>query len=230
MPDRWVVDERMAGGMRSGAWLVHDDGGSGAPAVLKWIDVDAADAAAVIADARAHGYPTPRWLDHGTTDDGRSWCVMERVDGTPMGDLDVHGAHLLVALVALQRTITPPTSRAWPATGRTDELVHSDLSVANILLTPDRRAVAGVVDMEEAARGCAALDLLAAVANAVVWRSDTAAIDVVQRFLFDSYDDASISACAGIVVREVGGWYEQRMPEEWERIGVALRAWRATLP
>ena len=220
----------MAGGLQAGAWLVHDAGGSGTPAVLKWIDVDAADAAAVIDDARAHGYPTPRWLDHGTTDDGRSWCVMEHVDGAPIADLDVHGAHLIVELVALQRTITPPTSRAWPATGRTDELVHSDLSVANVLLTPDRRQVAGVIDAEEAARGCAALDLLGAAANAVVWGSDPAAVEVLQRYLFDSYDEASIAACAGIVVREVGGWYERRMPEEWARIGAALRAWRATLP
>ena len=147
-----------------------------------------------------------------------------------MGDLDVRAAHLLVELVALQRSIKPPTERAWPATGRTDELVHSDLSVANVLLTDDGARVAGVIDAEESARGCAALDLLAPMANAIVWRSDPAAIDVVHRSLFDSYDEREIAACAGIVVREVGGWYRRRMPEEWPRVGAALDAWRATLP
>ena len=226
-PDRWAVDARMPGGMQSGAWRVRD--GSGTDGVLKWIGVDATDAAGVIEHVRSCGYPTPRWLDHGTTDDGRSWCVMERVDGEPMGNMDVAGAHRFVELVALQRTITPPTERAWPATGRTDEMVHSDLSVANVLLAPDG-SVAGVIDAEETARGCAALDLLAPIANAVVWGSDPAAIDVVRRALVDGYADEEIAACADIVVREVGGWYRHRMPEEWPRICPALDAWRATLP
>jgi aminoglycoside phosphotransferase (APT) family kinase protein len=226
--DRWVVGDRMAGGMQAGAWHVRDER-TGSDAVLKWIDVDAADAATVIEHARGHGYPTPRWLDHGTTEDGRSWCVLELVHGTPMGNMDVRGAHTIVELVALQRTITPPTERAWPATRRTDELVHSDLSVANILLADDGR-VAGVIDAEESARGCAALDLLAPAANAIVWGSDPAGVDVLQRYLFDSYRDDEIAACADIVVREVGGWYERRMPEEWPRVGPALDAWRHTLP
>jgi hypothetical protein len=217
----------MAGGMQAGAWLVHD--GRSTTAVLKWIDVDAADAATVVEHVRSRGYPTPRWLDHGTSDDGRSWCVMEQVDGTPMGNMDVAGAHRFVELVALQRAITPPTERAWPATGRTDEMVHSDLSVANVLLRPDG-TVAGVIDAEETARGCAALDLLAPMANAIVWRSDPAAIEVVHEYLVESYAEHEIAACADIVVREVGGWYEARMPEEWSRIGGALRAWGATLP
>lgn len=226
-PDAWIVGERMAGGMQAGAYLVHDE--RSRTAVLKWIDVDATDAAAVVEHVRSCGYPTPRWLDHGTTDDGLSWCVMERVEGTPMGNMDVAGAHRFVELVALQRTITPPTERAWAATGRADEMVHSDLSVANVLLRPDG-TVAGVIDAEESARGCAALDLLAPMANAIVWRSDPAAVEVVQRYLLDSYDDHEITACADIVVREVGGWYEARMPEQWSRIGPALDAWRAALP
>lgn len=225
-PDRWIVESRLPGGMQSGASLVRDDAGT--RAVLKWITVEAADAAAVVAHARASGYPTPAWLDHGTADDGRSWCVQELVDGTPMGSLDVAGAHLIVGLVSLQRTITPPTERAWPALGRVDELVHSDLNVQNILLRDG--AVAGVIDFDEAARGCAVLDLLGPAVNAVIWRSDPAGIDVLHRFARESYDDASIAAAATIVAREVGDWYRRSIPERFDEIEASIDGWRRSLP
>ena len=216
----------MSGGMQAGAWLARS--ASGASGVLKWIDVDADDAYAVVEHARSCGYPTPRWLDHGSSDDGRSWCVMERVDGEPMGDLDVHGAELIVELVTLQRTITPPTERSWPALGRVDELVHSDLSVANVLLRDG--SVAGVIDFEEAARGCAALDLLSPAVNAAIWRSDPAAIGILHRYALENYEDAHIAAAADIVAREVGGWYRHRMPDEAARIDADITGWRRSLP
>jgi aminoglycoside phosphotransferase (APT) family kinase protein len=211
--------------MQSGAWRVH--GPSGAAAVLKWINVDADDACAVVEHARACGYPTPAWLDHGTSDDGRSWCVQELVEGEPMGNLDVSGAELIVQLVSLQRTITPPTERSWPALGRVDELVHSDLAVQNILLRDG--AVAGVIDFEEAARGCAVLDLLAPAVNAVIWRSDPAGIEILHRYARESYDDATIAAAAAIVAREVGSWYRYAMPDEYERIAADIDGWLRTL-
>jgi aminoglycoside phosphotransferase (APT) family kinase protein len=211
--------------MQGGAWRVH--GPDDTTAVLKWIKVDAEDAAEVVEHARTSGYPTPRWLDHGTTDDGRSWCVQELIEGTPMGDLDVAGAELIVQLVSLQRTITPPTERGWPALGRLDELVHSDLAVQNILLRDG--AVAGVVDFEEAARGCAVLDLLAPAVNAVIWRSDPAAIEILHRFARQSYDDASIAAAADIVARYVGEWYRHAMPDESARIDDDIAGWLGSL-
>lgn len=196
-------------------------------AVLKWIDVDADDAFAVVEHVRSRGYPTPRWLDHGATEDGRSWCVQELVDGAPMANLDVHGAELIVQLVSLQRTITPPTARSWPALGRVDELVHSDLNVQNIFLRDG--AVVGVIDFEEAARGCAVLDLLSPAVNAVVWRSDPAAIEILHRYARESYDDAAIAAAATIVAREVSDWYRRAMPQEFARIGSAITDWRHSL-
>src|SRR4051794_13361339 len=211
--------------MQGGAWRVR--GPSGAAAVLKWIKVDADDAATVVEHARACGYPTPAWLDHGTTDDGRSWCVQELVDGEPMGNLDVAGAELIVQIVSLERTITPRTERGWPALGRLDELVHSDLAVQNILLRDG--VVAGVIDFEEAARGCAVLDLLAPAVNAVIWRSDPAAIEILHRSARESYDDAAIDAAATIVARYVGDWYRYAMPEEHERIAADIAGWRRTL-
>ena len=223
-PDRWVVESRLSGGMQRGAWLVRGPTGA---AVLKWIDVDADDAFAVVEHARSCGYPTPRWLDHGTTDDGRSWCVQELVDGEPMGNLDVHGAELIVELVSLQRSITPPTTRSWSALGSVDELVHSDLNVQNILLRDG--AVAGVIDFEEAARGCAVLDLLSPAVNAVVWRSDPAAIEVLLRYARASYDDDVIANAATIVAREVADWYRRAMPDEFARIDAAITDWRRSL-
>ncbi|MEN3271254.1 MAG: hypothetical protein V7636_15 [Actinomycetota bacterium] len=211
----------MSGGMQGGVWRVH--GPADTTAVLKWIKVEADDAAAVFAHARSCGYPTPAWLDHGTTDDGRSWCVQELVDGEPMGDLDVAGAELIVQLVALERTITPPTERGWPALGRLDELVHSDLAVQNILLRDG--VVAGVIDFEEAARGCAVLDLLAPAVNAVIWRSDPAAIGILHRYARESYDDGAIEASATIVARYVGEWYRHAMPDDSARIDADIDGW-----
>jgi aminoglycoside phosphotransferase (APT) family kinase protein len=226
-PDRWVVVTSLPGGMQAGAWRVRADGEP--PAVLKWIDVDAADAAAVVAHARDAGYPTPRWLDHGTTDDGRSWCVQELVEGTPMGNLDVAGAHLIVELVARQRTITPPTERSWPALLRTDELVHSDLNVQNILLRDG--AVVAVIDFEEAARGGAALDLLSPAANAAIWHSDPAAIEILHRFARESYTDDEIAAAAAIVADCVHTWYRHAIPDRYEvEIRESIERWRASLP
>jgi aminoglycoside phosphotransferase (APT) family kinase protein len=224
-PVRWTVEAKMSGGMQAGAWRARNVAGTSA--VLKWIAVEADDAATVVEHARSCGYPTPRWLDHGTTEDGRSWCVQEHVDGTPMGDLDVAGAHLIVELVALQRTITPPTERGWPDLLRLDELVHSDLAVQNILLRDGK--VAGVIDFEEAARGCAALDLMAPAVNAVIWRSDPKAIDVLHCFASDSYSDAEVSAAADIVARYVADWYRHAMPEESARIVADIAGWRRTL-
>ena len=215
----------MSGGMRGGAWLARDE--TGVAAVLKWIDIEAVDAFAVVEHARSCGYPTPRWLDHGTSEDCRSWCVQEFVDGVPMGNLDVHGAELIVQLVSLQRTITPPTARSWPALGRVDELVHSDLNVQNILVRDG--AVAGVIDFEEAARGCAVLDLLSPAVNAVVWRSDPTAIEILHRYARETYDDVAITAAADIVAREIAAWYRHAMPDEFARIEPAISGWRRSL-
>ena len=220
-----MVESRLFGGMQRGAWRVR--GPTGAGAVLKWIDVEADDAFAVVEHARSFGYPTPRWLDHGATEDGQSWCVQEFVCGTPMGNLDVHGAALIVQLVSLQRTITPPTARSWPALGRPDELVHSDLNVQNILLRDG--AVVGVIDFEEAARGCSVLDLLSPAVNAVVWRSDPAAVEILHRYARDTYDDDAIAAAATIVAREVSDWYRHAMQHDFVRIEFAISGWCRSL-
>lgn len=223
-PDGWAVESRLADGMQGGAWRVM---GASGPAVLKWINVEPDDAYAVSEHARARGYPTPRWLDFGTTDDGRAWCVQELVDGEPMRDLDVAGAHLITELVAMQRTITPPTDRCWTTFGSADELVHGDLSVANVLLRDG--VVAGVIDFDEASRGCAVADLLAPAGNAIIWHSDPVAIDVLHRCMREHYAADVIAAGVAVVAGHLRDWYSKASPNEFSRIDRGLTEWERSL-
>jgi hypothetical protein len=64
----WHLVCRLGGGRKTGAWVVEDR--EGVRAVLKWHllastrrDLDGT--AALVARARAHGWPTPAWLAWG---------------------------------------------------------------------------------------------------------------------------------------------------------------------
>lgn len=106
---------RLAGGVLGGAWLV-DDGAH--QAVLKWHEPGSTaprnpDAPAVVDYLRKAGYPTPAWLAAGVTDSGRPYSIQEFVFGDRVRRLDRRVADLIVDLVRLQRTLSPPTTFSW---------------------------------------------------------------------------------------------------------------------
>ena len=111
----WRLESRLAGGLLGGAWLVRE---GALHAVLKWHGPSSEvprnpDAAAVVAYIRARGYPTPAWLSAGTTTSGDAYSIQEFVPGHALERLDVDAAELIVDLVRLQRTLSPPTDLDW---------------------------------------------------------------------------------------------------------------------
>ncbi|MFC0626819.1 phosphotransferase [Kribbella deserti] len=77
---------RLAGGLQSGAYEVAGPDGH---AVLKWTDEPGwgnrvQRAAGLVREARAAGYPTPRWIACGTTSSGLPYHLQEYVDGRPL--------------------------------------------------------------------------------------------------------------------------------------------------
>jgi hypothetical protein len=236
----WELEGRLAGGVFSGAWRIRDDSSL---AVFKWHDPTSTapvnpDAPRVVAYLRANGYPTPAWLAAGTTRAGIRWSVQEFISGTPMGQLDVDGAELIIGLVELQRRLTPPTSFSWSAYmfdlafgphashdvieaagGHAAsvlrevlamaapyegielpdaEMVHCDLSVANILL--DRGRLSGVIDLDAVGRGCAVYDVLAPALADVIWSPVGGPIDLLHEFAIDTYGSALVRIAATALV------------------------------
>lgn len=125
----WRLEGRFAGGILGGAWRV-----SSGPtvAVLKWHDPQSSvphnpDAPAVVDYLISNGYPTPAWLAFGTTWAGIPWSVQELIPGTPMAQLDLQGAQIIIELVEFQRRLSPPTSFSWSAFMR-DQVFGRDSS------------------------------------------------------------------------------------------------------
>lgn len=216
---RRVLDEiggdwslvRPLGGAQQGAWLIA----SGIDrAVLKWHARDDMfcneDAPAVVAYLREQGYPTPEWLDWGVLDTGSRYWIQEFVEAAPLKDLNLDNVDYFIDIVERQRGLTPPTSAAWTAyvhqkvpgsklLSPTD-VVHGDLSVGNVLV--DFRGRVTVVDIEAAARGCAAYDLMAPAANGVYWRSDPDAVSRLVDHAFAVYDADPVITSATCVVAD----------------------------
>jgi hypothetical protein len=216
----WRLDSKMAGGLQTGAWRVRD---GATAAVFKWHDPASdvprnPDCAAVVDHIRSRGYPTPRWLASGFTETGFGWSIQELAAGERVMGFAVAAAERVIGLVELQRTITPPTTLSWSdfVRGKTgtnvdlpdDELVHCDFNVSNILVHDGR--VAAVVDIDAAGRGCAAYDALAMRASVLPFEPDSAAIAMIEEYVRDTYDAATvevISACIEIERRE---WLTKR--------------------
>lgn len=111
----WRLESRLARGILGGAWAVHD---GRRRAVLKWTDPNSSvprnpDAADVVAYLRKSGYPTPEWLAHGPTSAGYFYSIQEFIPGEPLARLDLAAVELILELVHLQRTLSPPTSLSW---------------------------------------------------------------------------------------------------------------------
>ena len=110
------LEEVLGEDARGSTWAIRDS--DGRPAVLKWTmrrdwAPQVMRAAATVAHARAHGYPTPEWLAYGTTEDGLPYDVQDWVVGAPPGGLDVDSAALITGLVTSQEGIAPVTEQNW---------------------------------------------------------------------------------------------------------------------
>lgn len=111
----WRLESKLAGGVLGGAWKVHD---GRRPAVLKWADPNSwvprnPQAAEVVAYIRRAGYPTPAWFADGLTSDGYPYSIQEFIPGESLARLDLASAELILDLVRLQRTLSPPTELSW---------------------------------------------------------------------------------------------------------------------
>lgn len=42
-----------------------------------------------------------------------AWSLQEQVDGEPLRELDLIAAEMIIELVSLHRTLTPPTELSW---------------------------------------------------------------------------------------------------------------------
>ena len=236
----WGLGERMRLGMLGGAWRIHH---GPTVAVLKWHDPGSitlrnVDAPKVVEHIRRQGYPTPAWLAWGTTATGATWWIQELVGGEPQLALDLRAARRVLDLIRLQRTICPPTEFDWNAYVRMtvagaphalrgiaapyesaplpdNEMVHGDLSLANILLADGR--LAGVVDIDAAGRGCAVYDVLAVVTNGLAWNGDADAIAHLMEFAWATYDAAAVRLTAVCLAWEAIDWashrHAHRVPE-----------------
>ncbi|WP_454859627.1 phosphotransferase [Promicromonospora soli] len=113
---RYRLDQPLAGGMQSGAWLLSDEAGT--MAVLKWSPNRAwADqiirASTSVAVARQGGYPTPAWLTVGVTSDGLGYQLQEVVAGEPRDHLSLPVAAELAEVIEMQAGLDPDPQRSW---------------------------------------------------------------------------------------------------------------------
>jgi Ser/Thr protein kinase RdoA (MazF antagonist) len=119
----WHVVRRLGGGRKTGAWVVEDhDGGR---AVLKWYQAastrrDLDRTAALVARARARGWPTPTWLAWGADGQRRPYVLAELVAGEHLDVMDDVALDALLAVLDRQRGLAGPAGAdracdAWRA-------------------------------------------------------------------------------------------------------------------
>ncbi|KQO64874.1 phosphotransferase family protein [Curtobacterium sp. Leaf261] len=112
----WVLGERLAGGVQSGAWRL--DGPGGSTAVLKvaqtadW-SAQVLRAAEAVRAVRRGGYPTPDWLATGTTASGLAYQVQDFVPGRSIEVVDRSCAEALVQVIEQQHGLDPDPDRCW---------------------------------------------------------------------------------------------------------------------
>lgn len=116
----WHPVSRLAGGRKTGAWVVEDGTGfravlKGYPSVSTRRDLDGT--AALVARARAHGWPTPAWLAWGLDGRRRPYVLAEHVAGEHLDALDDAALDALLAVLDRQRGLAGPagTDRAGDA-------------------------------------------------------------------------------------------------------------------
>ena len=163
---KWQVGTFLAGGFQSGAWQIHD---GALLAVLKlgapgWAS-RVLGAAALVASARAAGYPTPSWHAAGVLRDGRSYSIQEFVTGDAPTSLDPPTAEIILDLTHAQRRIRLPTSIDWSQYSRDVVFQHlrqesplgqlggSSAAVANAVRTLGERYESALLPNDEMVHG-----------------------------------------------------------------------------
>lgn len=107
------------------------------------------------------------------------------------------------------------------------EMVHSDLSISNILMNDGR--LAAVVDMDSVGRGCAVYDLLAGCLNGVLWDGEPDAVRWMQDLAIRSYGPGPVAITGAALVIGRLGWQLSTQPEGLERTSKACSAWLTQL-
>ena len=141
----WHLVCRLRGGRKTGAWVVEDR--EGVRAVLKWHpkastrwELDGT--AALVARARARGWPTPAWLAWGLDGWRRPYVLAELVAGEVLDAMDDVALDALLAVLERQRGLAGTAGA---------DLVHMDFGLHNVLFRSGE--VAAVVDLEGVGRG-----------------------------------------------------------------------------
>lgn len=112
----FTLVRRLPGGYQEGAYEIEDP--DGRRAVLKWHGRPTpperlAKAALAVDQARAAGWPTPRWLSTGVAEGGAHYVVQEFVPGHHLDQLDEEALDLLLAVNAIQATVQLDTDHEW---------------------------------------------------------------------------------------------------------------------
>ena len=112
----WHLVCRLRGGRKTGAWVVEDR--EGVRAVLKWHpkastrwELDGT--AALVARARARGWPTPAWLAWGLDGWRRPYVLAELVAGEVLDAMDDVALDALLAVLERQRGLAGTAGADW---------------------------------------------------------------------------------------------------------------------
>lgn len=114
----WGFVAKLLGGYQQGAYeLVGSDG---TRAVLKWHTAhlpakQLAETARAIEDARLRGWPTARWIAHGSLPNDGAYIIEEFIDGTRPTRLDGHVLERLLDAIRRQADARPDTDQDWSA-------------------------------------------------------------------------------------------------------------------
>ena len=117
----WHLVCRLRGGRKTGAWVVEDR--EGVRAVLKWHpkastrwELDGT--AALVARARARGWPTPAWLAWGLDGWRRPYVLAELVAGEVLVAMDDVALDALLAVLERQRGLAGTAGADWAGYAR----------------------------------------------------------------------------------------------------------------
>lgn len=129
----WELKSLLAGGVMGRAWRVSYCTNQ---AVLKLHDPKSSvpynpDAPKIVAYIRKHGYPTPEWLVSGVAKSGYSYSIQDFIPGARLTHLDIAAAKIIIDLVRLQRTLSPPTTLSWSSYMR-DHVFQKHISHAKL--------------------------------------------------------------------------------------------------